>query len=86
MHVTFLTNPASGEVNVQLATAKHLLLQGHKVTFLAAETCRSKIEKLDKHDRDLQPGTIHFCSLGSGKPIDDLYGLQPFKSPRKMLT
>ncbi|KAL4786973.1 hypothetical protein BJX76DRAFT_345831 [Aspergillus varians] len=71
MHIAFLSNPASGEVNVQLATAQQLVFQGHSVTFLSAESCRGKVERFRMAQ---QPGSQHrirFISLGSGRSVDD---------------
>lgn len=73
MHIAFLTNPASGQVNVQLATAQQLVSQDHRVTFLSAESCCNKIDRF----RIAQPASKHdlirFISLGSGRTVDDLY-------------
>ncbi|KAJ5567696.1 glycosyltransferase [Penicillium sp. DV-2018c] len=71
MHITFLTNPASGQVNVQLATAKQLVLDGHAVTFLSAESCRKKIDQFTSDQELCKQGLIRFISLGSGRTVDD---------------
>ncbi|KAL4773323.1 hypothetical protein BDW60DRAFT_221792 [Aspergillus nidulans var. acristatus] len=72
MHIAFLSNPASGELNVQLTTAEQLVAQGHTVTFLSAESCRVKIDRF----RDAQPSCaqarIRFISLGSGHTVNDV--------------
>ncbi|KAL4918414.1 hypothetical protein BDW62DRAFT_217605 [Aspergillus aurantiobrunneus] len=71
MHVAFLSNPASGQVNVQLATAQQLVSQGHAVTFLSAESCSSKIGRFRKAQQPCRRGLIRFISLGSGHTIND---------------
>lgn len=73
MHIAFLTNPASGQVNVQLATAQQLVSQNYRITFLSADSCGKKIDRFrldqEEHHRDL----ISFIGLGSGHTVDDLY-------------
>ncbi|KAL4790266.1 hypothetical protein BDV19DRAFT_382426 [Aspergillus venezuelensis] len=71
MHVAFLSNPASGEVNVQLATAQQLVSQGHSVTFLSAEACRSKVGRFQQAQESCSRELIKFISLGSGAGLDD---------------
>ncbi|KAL4964344.1 glycosyltransferase [Aspergillus stella-maris] len=71
MHVAFLSNPASGEVNVQLATAQQLVSQGHSVTFLSAEACRSKVDRFQQAQEPCSRELINFISLGSGAGLDD---------------
>ncbi|KAL4950891.1 hypothetical protein BDW69DRAFT_201867 [Aspergillus filifer] len=71
MHVAFLSNPASGEVNVQLATAQQLVSQGHSVTFLSAEACRSKVDRFQQAQEPCSRELINFISLGSGPGLDD---------------
>lgn len=75
MHIAFLTNPASGQINVQLATAEQLVSQGHHVTFLSAESCRSKINRFKLSQQASDQHLIRFISLGSGRTVDDLYVL-----------
>lgn len=72
MHIAFLTNPASGEVNVQLATAQELISQGHRVTFLSADSCIKKIEQLREAQHASQRGLIDFIGMGSGRTVADL--------------
>jgi hypothetical protein len=80
MHIAFLTNPASGQVNVQLATAQQLVLGGHAVTFLSAESCRKKIDQFTMDQEVCKQDLIRFISLGSGRTVDDLYALS-FQCP-----
>ncbi|KAL4929719.1 glycosyltransferase [Aspergillus undulatus] len=72
MHVAFLSNPASGELNVQLATAQQLVSQGHTVTFLSAESCSSKIDRLRQAQLPYNRDLIRFVSLGSGRIVNDV--------------
>ncbi|KAL4943078.1 hypothetical protein BDV06DRAFT_221594 [Aspergillus oleicola] len=71
MHIAFLSNPASGEVNVQLATAQQLVSQGHSVTFLSAEACRSKVNRFQQAQEPCSRDLINFISLGSRPGLDD---------------
>ncbi|KAL3471480.1 hypothetical protein BJX99DRAFT_263231 [Aspergillus californicus] len=71
MHIAFLSNPASGQVNVQLATAQELVSQEHAVTFLSAETCSTKIDRFRMAQEPCHRHLIHFISLGSGHTVND---------------
>lgn len=73
MHIAFLTNPASGQVNVQLATAHQVVSEGHRATFIAAESCRKKVDQLRESLHESQHDLLGFMSLGSGRTVDDLY-------------
>ncbi|KAL4887697.1 hypothetical protein BJY04DRAFT_212725 [Aspergillus karnatakaensis] len=72
MHVAFLSNPASGEVNVQLATAQELVSQGHRVTLLSGDSCSSKVDRLRKAQHPRRHNLIHFIALGSARTVDDV--------------
>ncbi|RDW93016.1 glycosyltransferase [Aspergillus mulundensis] len=72
MHIAFLSNPASGELNVQLTTAEQLVAQGHAVTFLSAESCRTKINRFRQAQKHCHRDSIQFISLGSGHTVDDV--------------
>ncbi|KAH8690244.1 putative glycosyltransferase [Talaromyces proteolyticus] len=71
MHIAFLSNPASGEVNVQLAMAQQLVAQDHFVTFLSAESCRKKVDQLRKAQQKSKQDLVRFISLGAGRTLDD---------------
>ncbi|KAL4872505.1 hypothetical protein BDV12DRAFT_193224 [Aspergillus spectabilis] len=71
MHIAFLSNPASGEVNVQLATAQELVSQGHRVTFLSGESCSSKVDRFQRAQQPCRQDLIRFIGLGSGRTVDD---------------
>lgn len=73
MHIAFLSNPASGQVNVQFATAQQLVDQGHLVTFLSAASCSSKIDRFRSAQQPCHQHLIRFISLGSGHTVRDLY-------------
>lgn len=72
MHIAFLSNPASGEVNVQLATAQQLVSQGHCVTFISAESCSKKVDRLRLTQDESNRHLIRFISLGSNRNVNDL--------------
>lgn len=67
MHIAFATNPASGEVNIQLATAQKLVLQGHEVTFLSGSSCSRKIDWFRSTQVPQFQHNVHFINLGSGR-------------------
>ncbi|KAJ3495836.1 hypothetical protein NLG97_g3102 [Lecanicillium saksenae] len=71
MHVAFLTNPASGQVNVQFATAQKLVSDGHRVTFLSAESCRPKVARFRQSQPSDQRALVDFVSFGSAQIIED---------------
>lgn len=71
MHIAFLSNPASGQVNVQFATAQQLVDQGHLVTFLSAASCSSKIDRFRCAQQPCHQHLIRFISLGSGHTVRD---------------
>ncbi|KHN93740.1 UDP-glucuronosyl/UDP-glucosyltransferase [Metarhizium album ARSEF 1941] len=71
MRIAFVTNPASGEVNIQLATAQELVLQGHEVTFLSGGSCSRKIDWLRSVLAPQLRHNVHFINLGSGQAVDD---------------
>ncbi|KAL6233917.1 hypothetical protein BDW75DRAFT_251720 [Aspergillus navahoensis] len=72
MHIAFLSHPASGELNVQLTTAQQLVAQGHTVTFLSAESCRAKIDRLRNAQQPSIRSLVCFVSLGSGHSVNDV--------------
>ncbi|KAM0738576.1 hypothetical protein ACQRIT_006313 [Beauveria bassiana] len=71
MHFAFLTNPASGQVNVHFATAQQLLSQGHRITFLSAESCGSKVSRFRDCQTPSLQTLVQFISLGSAQIIED---------------
>lgn len=73
MHIAFLSNPASGQVNVLFATAQQLVDQGHLVTFLSAASCSSKIDRFRSAQQPCHQHLIRFISVGSGNAVRDLY-------------
>jgi len=73
MHIVLLTNPASGQANVQLATAQELIRNGHRITFISGLSFAKKIHRFREQQvsqkmRDL----IGFVSLGSARAVEDL--------------
>ncbi|ATY63993.1 UDP-glucuronosyl UDP-glucosyltransferase [Cordyceps militaris] len=71
MHIALLTNPASGQANVHFATAQELVSQGHRVTFLSAESCGSKVSRFRQCQPLSRQSLVHFISLGSAQIIQD---------------
>lgn len=72
MHVVFLTVPASGQANVQLATAQSLVDEGHEVTFLSGQSLASRVLKLQIRQSEKKRSAVHFISLGSNRAVEDL--------------
>jgi UDP:flavonoid glycosyltransferase YjiC (YdhE family) len=71
MHIAFLSNPASGQVNVQMATAQKLVSEGHRVTFLSGDSCVKKIDQLRDSQPAFQQNLIDFVGLGSSHNVSD---------------
>lgn len=71
MHIAFLSNPASGQVNVQMATATQLVSEGHSVTFLSADSCAKKIGQLRDTLPPFQQDLIGFIGLGTSHNVSD---------------
>ncbi|CAG8918144.1 unnamed protein product [Penicillium salamii] len=71
MHIAFLSNPASGQVNVQMATATQLVSEGHSVTFLSADSCAKKIGQLRDALPPFQQDLIGFIGLGTSHNVSD---------------
>lgn len=72
MHVVFLTVPASGQANVQLATAQSLVDEGHQVTFLSGQSLADRIMKLKMRQTEKRRDAINLISLGSNRAVEDL--------------
>lgn len=71
MHIAFLSNPASGQVNVQMATAAKLVSEGHRVTFLSADSCAKKIDQLRAGMQPFHQDLIDFIGLGTSHNVSD---------------
>lgn len=71
MHIAFLSNPASGQLNVQMATATKLVSEGHHVTFLSADSCAKKIDQLRAGVQPFHQGLIDFIGLGTSHNVSD---------------
>lgn len=72
MHIVFLTVPASGQANVQLATAQPLIDEGHQVTFLSGQSLAKRVLKLQMKQSEKKRSAVNFISLGSDRAVEDL--------------
>lgn len=71
MHIAFLTNPASGQINVQFAIAQHLVSDGCRVTFLSEDSCRGKVAQFRDSQSADRRALVHFIGFGSAQIILD---------------
>ena len=73
MQIALLTNPASGQANVQLATAQELVRDGHHVTFITGASFAKKVHRFRmQQTTEKAQQLISFVSLGSAQAMEDL--------------